>query len=132
INEYELGVTLESNPTKITIKKDVLTVKPERLGGSIAKNISLVTNLEVEFTLLYNNELLERVNELTNFDMNTDFVVLENVNLKIKSDEVIEIYECTLKIDLNLNFKKADSSQIKISATAIKTDNGYYKIGGTY
>ncbi|MGL5051134.1 MAG: hypothetical protein ACRC6E_10990, partial [Fusobacteriaceae bacterium] len=69
---------------------------------------------------------------LSKLDMNSDFIVLENVNLKIKSDEVIEIYECTLKIDLNLNFKKADNSQIKISATAIKTNNGYYKIGGIY
>lgn len=132
INELELGLTLESNPTKISIKKEITEVKPTCKGGAVVKSISKVTGIVAETSILYNTELLEKLERELNFSFNEDFQELENVSVKFKSDGVIELLECNVKLELNLNFKKNTASEIKLTITALKTENGYYKMGGSY
>lgn len=132
IGSVDLGATLESNPTKISIKKETVKVKPQCKGGAVVKTISKITSITAETSILYNSDILERLKNETGFSFNDDFIELKNVNVKFKSDEVIEIFECNIEIEQNLNFKKSTLSEIRIQITGLKTDRGYYKIGGIF
>lgn len=132
IGYLDVVTTLESNPTKINIKKEVTEVKPSCKGGAVVKGLTKITNLTAETSILYNLDLLEKLKLETGFDFNEDFVELKNIPVKFKSDEVIELYECNVKLELNINFKKSAISEIKILITGLKTDRGYYNIGGIF
>ncbi|MGL6023321.1 MAG: hypothetical protein ACRC0F_01780 [Cetobacterium sp.] len=132
IGDLLLGMTLESNPTKVTFKKDVTEIKPSCKGGAVAKSITKVTSIVAETSVLFTADLYNKLVAKTGFDFNKDFNSLTNVNVKFKSDEVLELYECNVKIDKIFNFKKNTVSEMKLTITALKTANGYYKIGGSF
>ncbi|MGL6024101.1 MAG: hypothetical protein ACRC0F_05740, partial [Cetobacterium sp.] len=132
INELDLGLTLESSPTKLVIKKDVTEVKPSCKGGATVKAISKTTSITAEATVLYNGSLIQSLMNELNFNFNEDFQILENVSVKFKSDSVIELLECNVKLEQIINFKKNTASEVKLIITALKTRDGYYKMGGSF
>lgn len=132
IGDLDIATTMENNPTKVTIKKEVTEIKPACKGGATVNSITKVTSITAEATVLFNSEAIEKLTNETGFDFNSDFQELKKIPVKFKSDEVLELLECNVTMEQNLNFKKNTASEIKLVITALKTENGYYKIGGIW
>ena len=85
INNFLIDRTLKSSPVSINFNKKVTELKTQCRGDEVLKNYVELSNIEGEFTISYDSDILDFLEQESGFSFNSDKTFLKDVNVKFKS-----------------------------------------------